>query len=827
MLGSGSEASDVQRTATAGAIQTKLAINKPGDKYEQEADQVADQVIARPTHSKPGNAPPHIQRFTSSHTTNTQTETAPASVDRALANPGKPLESSLRQDMEQHFSQDFSQVRVHTDATAEQSAQDVNANAFTVGHNVVFGAGRFAPGTHEGRHLLTHELAHTVQQSRGAPLSIAREPKDQSFAVNQQDMVHLQNTMLRFYNLLGPDARASLQRNTTVVIALITHGNQPTLVYTVAGNSINPAIRAAADQLGLARWDPEGITKTAGEHHAEKLTFEAASKLGFRVHGMAVTREPCGDCGPVVAEKGVPIVWVRDPNPAPRTPPPDPGKSTTSQRNTPTGKSAQATVPASGGGVSSQASHKAAAPSTAGVPAKPPTSTTPPARTDSGAKGPSSIGATPAKQQPKTFETVDPAPTVFEGGPSPRGEGKVAGITLGLDLAHWILGKVNAWEDGQRLNQRWEEERKKLQIVQQEHPELGALLILRYEIIHRSNEGETVSRFRSLSVIYGTTERSARNSSPDYISQGETVTETRWLPPPEPSLEKMDTGFRTLAIGTFAKTTLPYQAVLQNVSYGGYWSNFNKEGTETINIPEAVHPRFAILMPPESVYANGMIESWDVSSETTSDGFLVPVVSDLHAVLAFPLNSQTADIFAQGKPLSKGNSRFGHDFDLTRWIPIKNVEIERAIDNEVKLSLEKVNELKEQKEFEEMGRAAMEWHQRMRQGNDPFARSLREADAEAAARSEQAQKSLEWNKIQGRWQRREPPPVGDVLTFSRTGKEVTLGDLISWTRIHHPEELNDRTFLPDLRNYLRLEITGSENARNRMEALLLGYLREF
>ena len=67
--------------------------------------------------------------------------------------------------MEQRFGHDFSRVRVHSGAAAEQSARDVNANAYTVGHNIVFGAGRFAPGTHEGRRLIAHELTHVVQQS--------------------------------------------------------------------------------------------------------------------------------------------------------------------------------------------------------------------------------------------------------------------------------------------------------------------------------------------------------------------------------------------------------------------------------------------------------------------------------------------------------------------------------------------------------------------------------------------------------------------------------------------------------------------------------------
>ena len=146
-----------------GAIQTKLAINKPGDQYEQEADRVAEQVMTMPAHHVVSCTPPHIQCF--SGQSYGPMNAAPASVDQALASPGKPLELALRQDMEQRFGHDFSRVLVHSGASAEQSAQDVNANAYTVGHDMVFGTGRFAPGTHEGRRLIAHELTHVVQQS--------------------------------------------------------------------------------------------------------------------------------------------------------------------------------------------------------------------------------------------------------------------------------------------------------------------------------------------------------------------------------------------------------------------------------------------------------------------------------------------------------------------------------------------------------------------------------------------------------------------------------------------------------------------------------------
>jgi hypothetical protein len=103
---------------------------------------------------------------------------APASVERVLASSGSPLEPALRRDMELRFGHDFSRVRTHFGGAAEQSALDVNAQAYTVGKSIVFGAGRFAPGTHEGRLLLAHELAHTLQQCGGASARVARQPMD-------------------------------------------------------------------------------------------------------------------------------------------------------------------------------------------------------------------------------------------------------------------------------------------------------------------------------------------------------------------------------------------------------------------------------------------------------------------------------------------------------------------------------------------------------------------------------------------------------------------------------------------------------------------------
>lgn len=154
------------------ALQKKLSIGASNDPLEQEADRVADQVVAAPRHSSVNAAAPRIQRFTGQ--TSESTDAAPDSVDRVLASSGRPLEPALRQDMEQRFGHDFSRVRVHTGDAAARSAQDVSAHAYTVGNNVVFGAGGFESESHAGRKLLAHELVHVLQQEKGGHRQIRR-----------------------------------------------------------------------------------------------------------------------------------------------------------------------------------------------------------------------------------------------------------------------------------------------------------------------------------------------------------------------------------------------------------------------------------------------------------------------------------------------------------------------------------------------------------------------------------------------------------------------------------------------------------------------------
>ena len=166
----------------AGAIQTKLAINKLGDSYEQEADGMAEQVMRTPEPQLQRACPcgggcPNCQtqqpgrEHESLQTKRVQASdagqiAAPPIVHEVLRSPGQPLDPATRAFMEPRFGYDFSQVRVHTDSQAAESARDLDANAYAVGQNIVFGAGQFLPGTPMGQRLLSHELTHVVQQQR-------------------------------------------------------------------------------------------------------------------------------------------------------------------------------------------------------------------------------------------------------------------------------------------------------------------------------------------------------------------------------------------------------------------------------------------------------------------------------------------------------------------------------------------------------------------------------------------------------------------------------------------------------------------------------------
>jgi len=170
----------VQQLFRSGVIKARLAIGNPDDLEEREADKVADAVMRKQDNSLASNScrctddgelsderrqkqhSPPIQRRASG--SRAAGEASPI-VSDTLRSPGHPLDASTRAFFEPRFGRDLSQVRVHTDAQSVESADEVRALAYTVGRDVVFGAGQYSPATQSGRWLLAHELAHAFQGS--------------------------------------------------------------------------------------------------------------------------------------------------------------------------------------------------------------------------------------------------------------------------------------------------------------------------------------------------------------------------------------------------------------------------------------------------------------------------------------------------------------------------------------------------------------------------------------------------------------------------------------------------------------------------------------
>jgi Domain of unknown function (DUF4157)/Lysine-specific metallo-endopeptidase len=96
---------------------------------------------------------------------------APSIVREVLSSSGQPLDAETRSLMESRFRYDFSHVRIHTDTKASESANAINALAYTFGDNIVFGARHYSPKSKDGQRLLAHELTHVVQQNGAQFLS--------------------------------------------------------------------------------------------------------------------------------------------------------------------------------------------------------------------------------------------------------------------------------------------------------------------------------------------------------------------------------------------------------------------------------------------------------------------------------------------------------------------------------------------------------------------------------------------------------------------------------------------------------------------------------
>jgi len=218
-------------------IQAKLKIGHPGDRYEQEADRVAEEVMRMPEpktqrqaekeeeleeekviQQKPLSeqitslvqrrvAPEEeekeeeeILRTKEAHGQTPEVTTDLESRIQLLKGGGQPLPKSVQNFFEPIFGRDFSQVRIHTGTQAAYLARTMNARAFTVGQNIAFRAGQYSPGTTEGINLLAHELTHVVQQkgNRNSPRLVSFHQFRGTFLQNHLPIQMMEREALQF-----------------------------------------------------------------------------------------------------------------------------------------------------------------------------------------------------------------------------------------------------------------------------------------------------------------------------------------------------------------------------------------------------------------------------------------------------------------------------------------------------------------------------------------------------------------------------------------------------------------------------------------------------
>jgi hypothetical protein len=174
------------------AIQTKLTVSQPGDRYEQEADRVAEQVMRMSTEEEIATSRfPVVSRIAqrqeeenvnesdllslkevpdASHNLSPDLETRIES----LRGGGQAMPEGLRAFFEPRLGRDLGSVRLHTDASAAETARSINARAFTLGRDIAFAPGEYQPESPEGRRLLAHELTHVVQQNDSSVQTLMR-----------------------------------------------------------------------------------------------------------------------------------------------------------------------------------------------------------------------------------------------------------------------------------------------------------------------------------------------------------------------------------------------------------------------------------------------------------------------------------------------------------------------------------------------------------------------------------------------------------------------------------------------------------------------------
>jgi hypothetical protein len=248
LLQNGSPTSESALEAVAPAarttpiIQPSLRVGPVRDRFEEEADQIAQQIVQRTE---------RIQRASKNGATD-GLETSPSFKQQLsrTAGQGKALPPKTREEFEPLFGASFDSVRIHTGAESKQLAQSIQAKAFTHGNHIHFGTGEFNPTSRTGKQLLAHELTHTVQQG-AAPIMRQVAPMPSAVASTPA----LSETIQRDGNILSPPnpGQAPLDLETNLVHDYVYSALEPDEIKTLTKDVLTQEL---ANAVTLTQNDP-------------------------------------------------------------------------------------------------------------------------------------------------------------------------------------------------------------------------------------------------------------------------------------------------------------------------------------------------------------------------------------------------------------------------------------------------------------------------------------------------------------------------------------------------------------------------------------------
>jgi peptidoglycan hydrolase-like protein with peptidoglycan-binding domain len=211
-----------------------------------------------------------LQRATQKSEPETRNSDVPPIVHDVLLSSGQPLDARARTFFEPRFAHDFSRVRVHADAKSAESARAVNARAYTVGENVVFGTGQFMPTSHIGQRLLAHELAHVVQQSNSQTAC-----QYSSLAISKPDDAGEREADQIADAVMGSSATSTRQTDNG------KSGRSGMLQRTIGDGHDLQSARFAGDEVLEACFDGERTLRVGSRGEAVQKIQQALIDAGF------------------------------------------------------------------------------------------------------------------------------------------------------------------------------------------------------------------------------------------------------------------------------------------------------------------------------------------------------------------------------------------------------------------------------------------------------------------------------------------------------------------------------------------------------------------